>query len=435
MTTQPPPKTLKRELGVFGATLLGLGSIIGTGVFVSLGIATSIAGPAVLLSIALAAILASCNALSSAQLAAAHPVSGGSYEYGYRLLHPLMGFTAGWMFLCAKSASAATAALGAAGYALHLAGYNPHSVLPYFGFVISLLIMGLVLSGLKRSNGVNIVIVSFTVLVLLIFSLAGLLNITAQTAADNSTPFFPELNDQPISSVLYGAALMFVAYTGYGRIATMGEEVKDPRKTIPRAIITTLFISAFLYICVAIAMIGTLGLNKINNIKEAMVTPLEIAARELNVYGLAQLVAIGAIMAMLGVLLNLVLGLSRVALAMGRRGDLPPVIGRLSQKQSPQSAIVFVGVIIAGLTLIGDVKTTWSVSAFTVLIYYAITNLAALRLPEAQRLYPKFIPWLGLSGCLFLAFFLPIAIWLTGFAVIIIGIFWHILAQRLWASP
>ena len=105
-------KQLQRELGLAGATVTGLGSILGTGVFVSLAIAAGITGPSVILAIVLAAGLALCNALSSAQLAAAHPISGGTYEYGYKYLSPRLGFTAGWLFLCAKTASAATAALG-----------------------------------------------------------------------------------------------------------------------------------------------------------------------------------------------------------------------------------------------------------------------------------------------------------------------------------
>ena len=111
----PEPNRLKRELGIGGATMMGLGSMVGTGVFVSIGIAAGVAGPAVILAIILAAGVATCNALSSAQLAASHAVSGGTYEYGYRYLNPALGFTAGWVFLYAKSASAATAALGFAG--------------------------------------------------------------------------------------------------------------------------------------------------------------------------------------------------------------------------------------------------------------------------------------------------------------------------------
>lgn len=432
MASTPPSETLKRELGVFSATMLGLGSILGTGVFVTIGIAAGIAGPAVLISIGLAALLATFNALSSAQLAASYPVSGGTYEYGYKLLHPKFGFSAGWMFLCAKSASAATAALGAAGYALHLAGYNSQSILPWVGFGISLVLVGLVLSGLRRSSLINVVIVSLTIFVLLVFAVAGLFNITTQDVSANFTPFFPEVDSSSIYNILYATALMFVAYTGYGRIATMGEEVQNPRKTIPRAIITTLIVSAGLYMIVAVAAIGATGSGLLNGLEGTSATPLESAAKVLGQPGLAILIAVGAVTAMLGVLLNLILGLSRVALAMGRRGDLPPVLGRLTQKQTPRSAILFVGLIIATLTLIGDVKTTWSFSAFTVLIYYAITNLAALQLTQDQRLYPKFIPWAGLGGCLFLACFLPAHIWVAGLGFLAVGHIWHIIAQKIW---
>jgi APA family basic amino acid/polyamine antiporter len=119
------PNQLRREVGVVGATMMGLGSIVGTGIFVSMGIAAGSAGPAVVLAIALSALIAVCNGLSSAQLAAAHPVSGGTYEYGYRWLHPSLGFLAGWMFVCAKTASAATAALGFSGYVLDLVESTP----------------------------------------------------------------------------------------------------------------------------------------------------------------------------------------------------------------------------------------------------------------------------------------------------------------------
>ena len=432
MASTPPPDTMKRELGVFSATMLGLGSILGTGVFVGIGIAAGIAGPAVLLSIALAAILATFNALSSAQLAASYPVSGGTYEYGYRLLHPKFGFSAGWMFLCAKSASAATAALGAAGYALHLIGYNAQSILPWVGFIISLVLVGLVLSGLRRSNLINIVVVSLTLFALLVFALAGSFNLATQEVSTNFTPFFPNIEDSSLYNILYATALMFVAYTGYGRIATLGEEVINPRKTIPRAIITTLIVSAGLYMIVAIAVIGATGSQILNGAAGTSATPLESAAKVLGRPGLATLIAVGAVTAMLGVLLNLILGLSRVALAMGRRGDLPPVLGHLTQNQTPRSAILFVGLVIAALTLIGDIKTTWSFSAFTVLIYYAITNLAALQLTKEQRLYPAFISWGGLGGCLFLACFLPAHIWVAGLGLLAVGHVWHMIAQKIW---
>ena len=421
----PRDAGLKRELGVVGATMLGLGSILGTGIFVSVGIAAGVAGPAVLLAIFLAGGLATCNALSSAQLAAAHPVSGGTYEYGYRLLNPTLGFTAGWLFVCAKSASAAAAALGGAGYSLHLAGINPEGVLPWVGFGISVLVTGLVLGGLRRSSVVNICIVSVTLLALMALSVAGLLHIAGQGTAGHFRPFFPTTDVGPLQSLLHATALMFVAYTGYGRVATMGEEVRTPRKTIPRAIIATLLISAFLYMLVAFAAIGSSGTEVLGALTSDRTTPLGAAALALKQPGLAMLVSIGAVTAMLGVLLNLILGLSRVSLAMARRGDLPHALARLSQTRSPSAAIIFVGAIIAGLSLIGDISMVWSFSAFTVLVYYAITNSAALRLPAAQRLYPPIISWLGLAGCVFLAFFLPSETWLMGMAVILLGLGWR----------
>ena len=160
---------LKRQVGVFGAMMMGLGSILGTGVFVSIGIATGVAGPAVILAIAVAAVVATCNGMSSAQLAANHPVSGGTYEYGYRWLHPALGFTAGWMFLCAKSASAATAALGLAGYALNTAGIPASDWLVPLGITAVVLLTLLVLTGIRQSNTTNVVIVSVTLFALLFF--------------------------------------------------------------------------------------------------------------------------------------------------------------------------------------------------------------------------------------------------------------------------
>ncbi len=440
----PSAPQLKRELGLFGAVMLGLGSIIGTGVFVSIGIGAGITGPSIILAIALAAILATCNALSSAQLAASYPVSGGTYEYGYRLLRPELGFTAGWMFLCAKSASAATAALGVVAYGFHLFGAQPGALLPLMGCAVALCVMALVLSGLRRSNVINTVIVSFTLLALIVFCLIGLSQLANANDQSHFTPFFKSSENEAIP-LLYSTALMFVAYTGYGRIATMGEEVRNPRRTIPRAIIATLIVSAVLYIAVALAAIGAVGADNLSGIigngignGSNNATPLETAARAMALHShssglgsfLGPLIALAAITAMLGVLLNLVLGLSRVALAMGRRKDLPPMLAKLSAAQSPRAAIIFVGLIIAGLALIGDIKTVWSFSAFTVLIYYSITNLSALKLPPEQRLYPRFISWAGLIGCLSLAFFVPVHIWLIGLGLIGLGLIWHKLCQK-----
>ncbi len=369
--------TLRRELGVLGATMMGLGSIVGTGIFVSIGIAAGVAGPAVVLAIAVAAALAVCNALSSAQLAANHPTSGGTYEYGYRYLKPWLGFSAGWMFLCAKSASAATAALGFASYLLVALG------LPDSGWRVALalaavaLLVTLVLCGLRRSNITNIMIVSVTMLTLVFFVLAGAPSVL-RGGGEHFTPFFesPTGDDRsPLLRLLEASALMFVAYTGYGRIGTMSEEVREPRSTIPRAIIITLLVSMALYIAVGAVGVGAAGASKFGAVGAERGAPLAVVARAFGPPGAGIILSIGAVTAMLGVLLNLVLGLSRVVLAMGRRGDLPRLFAHVNTGgTTPIPAVLLVGGIILGLTAIGSIKLAWSFSAFTVLLYYAITN-------------------------------------------------------------
>lgn len=429
LTTQSEasaPAGLKRVIGVPGAVLMGLGSILGTGIFVSIGIAAEVTGPSVILAVVAAAFVATFNGLSSAQLAANHPVSGGTYEYGYRYLNPTLGFTAGWMFLCAKSASAATAALGFSGYVLARSGQSEltHKVaLALFGvFVLTAVVAG----GINRSNRANTIIVSLTLLALAGFVGFGLPSAVAGASSHLDTFFSDNGEGSGASGFLHATALMFVAYTGYGRIATLGEEVHDPRTSIPRAIIVTLVSTAAIYALVAFVAVASAGASGLAEATKQAAAPLEIIARGFRIPGIAWLVTLGAVTAMLGVLLNLVLGLSRVVLAMARRGDMPTVFARVDEKRaSPVAAVLLVGGIIAGLVTIGSVKTTWSFSAFTVLVYYALTNLAALQLPPDARLYPRWIPAAGLLCCLGLAFWVEPSIWAAGLGLIAAGLVWH----------
>ncbi len=399
--------------------MMGLGSIVGTGVFVSIGIAAGVAGPSVVLAIAIAAALAVCNALSSAQLAASHPVSGGTYEYGYRYLRPWLGFAAGWMFLCAKSASAATAALGFAGYTLAAFGAEgPAWRVPLALAAVAALTL-VVLGGIRRSHAANVAIVSVTLLSLACFILAGLPDALAR-GGEHLIPFFASPAGDPRGAgarLLEASALMFVAYTGYGRIATLGEEVRDPRRTIPRAIVLTLLVSMVLYAGVGLVGVAAAGAGTFGAAGTETTAPLQIAARTFRAPGAEHAVAVGAVTAMLGVLLNLILGLSRVLLAMGRRGDAPAATARL-RGATPAVAVIAVGAAVAALAAIGSVKLAWSFSAFTVLVYYAITNLAALRLPREHRLYPPLLPGLGLAGCLALAFWVEPGAWGAGLGVL-----------------
>ncbi len=424
------PAHLKRELGIPAATMMGLGSMIGTGVFVSIGIGAGIAGPAVMLAILLAGLLATCNALSSAQLATNHPVAGGTYEYGYKWIHSSAGFTAGWMFLLAKGASAATAALGFSGYLLEALSLDARWLVP-LALAWVFLLTTTVMSGIRHSSRLNIVTVSLALTALGAFVFTGI----AHLSTEHFQPFFSSPTggqDNWASSLLHATALMFVAYTGYGRIATLGEEVHEPRKTIPRAIVVTLTVTALVYLSVALIAIGSTGADAYARATAEQAAPLEVVARSFALPGLQWVVAAGAMAAMLGVLLNLLLGLSRMVMALGRRGDLPKAFARLNAAQTtPPLAVVAVGSGIALLVLIGDVRTTWSFSAFTVLIYYALTNIAALRLSETERLYPRPIAWLGLVSCLGLAFRVEQKIWMIGLLLLGGGLVWHAVALRL----
>jgi len=435
MPDDAAPKRLTRELGTFGAVMMGLGSIVGTGVFVSIGIAAGIAGPAVIIAVAVGAMVATFNGLSSAQLAANHAVSGGTYEYGYEFLSPAFGFTAGWMYLIAKSASAATAALGFSGYLLGAIGVNMDVWLVPVAVLAVVVLTAVVYSGLRRSNITNIIVVSITLAALGLFVVAG-----SPTAFSDGLDGFANFFQAPETgggwrAVLYASALMFVAYTGYGRIATLGEEVRSPRTTIPRAIIVTLLVTMTLYIAVAVVGVGAIGADGLSEATANQAAPLEVAARAFDIPGVSQVVAFGAITAMLGVLLNLILGLSRVLLAMGRRADMPRIFARINTEgTTPGPAVLMMGAVIAGLALIGDVRVTWSFSAFTVLVYYAITNLAALYISADNRLFPAWVSVAGLVSCGSLAFFVEPLYWSVGLGLIAAGLLWHLLARRIRAK-
>ncbi|HAC15043.1 MAG TPA: amino acid permease [Bacteroidetes bacterium] len=418
---------LKRVIRVPGAILMGLGSIIGTGIFVSIAIATQISGNGIIVAIVIAAILAAFNGLSSAQLAAAHPVSGGTYEYGYRFLGSYFGFSAGWMFMIAKSASAATAVLGCIGYLFYAFEIETSGWMSTSAGIVLLIVMTFLVSGgISRSNLANKIIVSFTLFGLGLLVLAGFFV--------NGFPVDPILNafeGTSTTSILYASALMFVAYTGYGRIATLGEEVAEPRKTIPKAIILAMVSIVVIYLLVSLTALQVMGAEAFGNTVDGEAAPLMIVTNVLSVPFIGPIITLAAITAMLGVLLNLLLGLSRVLLSMARRKDVPMALAHINQEtKSPVAAVWTTGVIIGILVLSGDVVFTWSFSAFTVLIYYAITNLAAFMMPSELRLYPRWIPAFGLVGCLFLAFWIDPAIWISGLVLLFVGIVWHSITRK-----
>jgi APA family basic amino acid/polyamine antiporter len=266
--------------------------------------------------------------------------------------------------------------------------------------------------------------------------IVGTTTLGQRASSAGASSFFDVRLGGGVAGLLQAAALCFVAYTGYGRIATLGEEVRDPQRTIPRAIVTTVFVTAALYIAVAAVGVFSVGADAFYQATTAHAAPLTIIARQVVgdsaiAHATVGLITLGAITAMLGVLLNLLLGLSRVVLAMARRGDLPGQLAQLNDaRTTPRAAVLVTALFIAALVCIGRVELTWSFSALTVLIYYGLTNLAALRLPREAQRYPRGFAWAGLIGCVGLAAFIEPVYWLIGGGLIALGLAWHRFARN-----
>lgn len=384
-----PDAPLRRDLGLTDAVAVGLGSVVGAGLFAVLGVGAGLAGPALVVALLLAGLAATCNGLSAAELAARFPQSGGTYESAYRLLGPWAGFSAGWLFVVSKSAAGATAALGLGSA---LAAAVPWLDARATAVGACALLTGANLLGVRRAGLLNRLIVGTVLVTLAAFLAAG---VGAWDAA-NWEPFAP----RGLAGIAEAAAVMFFAYTGYARVATLGEEVRDPVRTIPRAILWTLGLSITLYVAVAAVAIGAVGAGALAGDS----APLWRAAPP----GARPLVTLGAVAAMAGVLLGQILGVSRVWLAMARRGDAAAALARVGRRSGvPSRGVLLTGALTAGGAALGGIQATASLSAFAILVYYALTNLAALRLTGAEKRFPRAVSWLGLGLCLALAAALP----------------------------
>lgn len=398
---------LVRSLTLPDAVSIGLGAIIGAGIFVVTGIAVGISGPAFLIGLLIAGIIASFNALSSAQLAANYPHSGGTYEYGYILINPTFGFSAGWMFLISKLAAAGVVALGFGSYF--------HQMVPIaspltYSVLAVILLTAANYFGVKKTGILNLVIVTVTLLSLTYLIFSGI----PEVKMENFKPFAPF----GISGIAEAAALLFFAFTGYGRIATLAEEVAEPKKTIPKAIIITIVTAILLYIAVSIVAIGVIGTENMATSK----SPLQSVAKVLTTPGISIILTLGASTAMLGVLLSQILGISRMLLAMGRRNDLPPIFQKIHPKyRVPHIGILCTGILILLLTIFGSFEFIVRAATFTILLYYSITNIAALNQPKEERLYGIIIPFLGLIGCLSMSISLPFPVILSGIGLLVAG--------------
>lgn len=381
---------LSRRLGTGDAVVVGLGAMIGTGVFVVWQPAAARSGRWLLVGLALAAFVAFCNATSTAQLAAVHPRAGGAYHYGRERLGPRWGALAGYAFLIGKLASSATAALAVGAYF-----WPEQQRLVAVGSVIAVLTINL--AGVEKTARATRLLLTLVLLVLTTLVTVGL----AGTAAPATRP--DALDHVGVVGVLGSAAVLFYAFAGYARITVLGEEVRDPR-SIPRAVVIGLSIALALYSAVGWVVLDALGPDR----TAASEQPLQAVARVVGADWLVPAVVVAAGVAAMGALLSLMAGVSRTAFAMAAEGDLPARLSAVHPaRKVPYAAEITAGAISCLFALTGDLVGTLSVSAFTVLVYYTIANAAALRLQPAERRWPRWLAVTGLVAGAALALSLP----------------------------
>ncbi|MEU6087335.1 APC family permease [Streptomyces sp. NPDC047085] len=394
---------LRRTLGVRDAVVVGLGSMVGAGVFSALGPAARAAGPGLLLGLAVAAVVAYCNAMSSARLAARYPASGGTYVYGRERLGAFWGYLAGWAFVVGKTASCAAMALTVGAYVWP---GQAHAVAVAAVVALTAVNYG----GIQKSAWLTRVIVAVVLAVLACVVVVCLAS--GQADAGRLGVGSPA----GAGGVLQAAGLLFFAFAGYARVATLGEEVRDPERTIPRAIPLALGIALVVYVAVAVAALSVLGADRLGH----AAAPLADAVRAAGAPGLVPVVRVGAAVAALGSLLALILGVSRTTLAMARDRHLPGALAAVHPRfQVPHRAELAVGAVVAVLAATVDVRGAIGFSSFGVLAYYAVANASAWTLSPAPS--ARLMPALGLLGCATLAFALPAASVVTGAGVLALG--------------
>jgi APA family basic amino acid/polyamine antiporter len=397
------PDRLERRLGLADAVVIGLGSMLGAGVFAAVGPAAGAAGSWLLAGLLVAGLVAYANASSSAALAAVYPESGGAYVYGRRRLGAFWGFLAGWAFVAGKLASCAAMALTFGSYVapglarpVAIGGLAGVSVANYLG--------------VARTAAATRVVVA-VVLAALAAAVAGML-LGGQADPGNLT----ETGAWPGGhGVLQSAGLLFFAFAGYARVATLGEEVVDPARTIPRAVPLALGIVLGIYALVATAALLAVGPAAL----AASTAPLADAVAAGRLAGLEPAVRVGAAVASLGVLLSLQAGLSRTGFAMAANHDLPAALAAVHPRyRVPHRAELAVAGLVAVALLAVDLRGAIGFSSTLVLVYYALANAAAWTLGPGGRRRPRWRAGAGLAGCLLLAASLPAASVLAGVAVL-----------------
>jgi APA family basic amino acid/polyamine antiporter len=406
---------LHRRLGTFDATAIGLGSMLGAGVFVVFAPAAALAGQLLALSVVIAGAVAYCNAVASAALAAKYPTSGGTYVYGREQLGEWPGFLAGWGFVTGKTASCAAMALTFGSYA-----WPGYAVPAAVAAVVVL--TGVNLLGITRTALLTRILLCIVVATLAFVAVAAAVGPHPGPGAGGPA------GGSSLGGVLPAAGLMFFAFAGYARIATLGEEVKDPARAIPRAILAALAAAFAIYLTLSLLLLNHLPGGRL----AATRTPLLDAVLQSRFESGAPLVQVGAAAACLGALLALITGVGRTTLAMARERDLPAPLAKVGGKHTvPYVAELAVAAVVILLLLTTDVMTVVGFSSFGVLIYYAVANASAYTLAAHPGYAPKWLNAVGFAACLLLAFTLPPASVLTMVAVLAAGVAGRWLVLRL----
>ncbi|AWB96939.1 amino acid permease [Agromyces badenianii] len=420
---------LARRLGLRDAVTIGLAAMIGAGVFAAFAPAARAAGAGLIIGLAIAAFVAFANASSTAQLAARYPESGGAYRYGRERLGEWPGFLAGWSFVIGKTASCAAMAITFAAYLAPPAWQRPIAVLAVIA------VAAVNLRGITRTARAATVIVVGVLLVLLLVVTAGTAawlgsdgsgSAGSGAAAFGPTVFGAELLAHGWLGILQSAGLLFFAFAGYARIATLGEEVRDPSRTIPRSIGIALGIAVLVYAAVGAASLGALGPDGL----AASVAPLVDVVDAAGWQWAAPIVRVGAAVAALGALLALIAGIGRTALAMARDDELPRALARVHPRfHVPHVAEIAVAVVIVALVATVDLRGAIGFSSFGVLLYYFVANLAAITQPRTERRVPRALSAAGAVGCLALVATLPLVSIAAGVGVLAVGAAYRLIAR------
>lgn len=396
--------------------------MVGAGLFSAFAPATHAAGGWLLAALGVAAVVAFCNAASSAQLAAQYPTSGGTYVYGRERLGSWWGFVAGWGFVIGKTASCAAMALVVAAYLVPQPWQKP------VGVAAVAALAAVNYRGITRTARLTRIIVVSVLAALAVVLVAVSVLGSEHQGQGGGPPMAPVMAEVGVGGVLQGAAILFFAFAGYARIATLGEEVVDPARTIPRAVLGAFAIVVPLYAVTAVVLersLGTAGLA-------ASTAPVRDAAATVPSAGwLTVLVGAAAATATLGALLALIAGVGRTALAMAREGDLPRPLAAVHERYAvPHVAEVVLAVIVCLLVVLTDLRGAIGFSSFGVLTYYAVANASALTQDAAHRRYLRVVPVVGLAGCVVLALAVPATALVAGLVVLAVGVLGRAVVQR-----